>query len=303
MKENNTVLITGISGYIGSALAQAVLAEGREVHGVIRKNSDFNKLFKSCRVKLHIHDGSFDCLSNIIEEIKPRVCFHLASLFLSKHEPSDIDFLINDNITFGTKLLESLYRLKKQVIFINTGTSWQSYNGEEYNPVALYAATKQAFQDILKFYTEISSINALTLKLFDTFGPMDPRPKIINLLKDASRKREKIKMSPGDQLIDLTYIDDVIAAFLRSEQVAKSSSSRFQVFSVNSGRSISLKDLVRVYQEVTNTSLNIEWGALAYRNREMFHQWDVAPTLPEWSAKVSIEEGLRKIEQLEINRE
>lgn len=303
MQGNENILITGISGYIGSALAKALLEIGKEVHGVIRKSSDLIKLSKFGNAKLHVYDGSFDSLSNIIEKIKPGVCFHLASLFLPRHQPYDIEPLINDNITFGTKLLESLRRLNKKVIFINAGTCWQNYNGEEYNPVALYAATKQAFQDILKFYSETSSIGALTLKLFDTFGPMDSRPKIINLLKEASLKGGKIRMSPGDQLIDLTYIDDVIAAFIQAEKVATVGSECFQVFSVNSGKTITLRELVRVYQEVTNKRLDVEWGALAYRDREMFHLWRVAPKLPGWEAKVSIREGLRKIEEADFNRE
>ena len=49
--------------------------------------------------------------------------------------------------------------------FINTGTFWQNYQSEKYNPVNLYAATKEAFQNIAKYYTETSSLIFTTIKL------------------------------------------------------------------------------------------------------------------------------------------
>ena len=51
--------------------------------------------------------------------------------------------------------------------------------------------------------------------LSDTFGPDDIRPKIFNLWKRISETGESIDMSLGEQLIDVTYIEDVIAAFVR----------------------------------------------------------------------------------------
>ena len=51
--------------------------------------------------------------------------------------------------------------------------------------------------------------------LSDTFGPDGIRPKIFNLWKRISETGESIDMSLGEQLIDVTYIEDVIAAFVR----------------------------------------------------------------------------------------
>lgn len=58
--------------------------------------------------------------------------------------------------------------------FLNTGTIWQNYNvsdkSDEYNPVDLYAASKQAFITMAKYYTETSKLRFCTLKLCDTYG-------------------------------------------------------------------------------------------------------------------------------------
>ena len=100
--------------------------------------------------------------------------------------------------------------------FINTGTYWQHYVRSEsstYSPSCFYAATKQSFQDIIKYYTDSNLIKSITLKLFDTYGPVDLR-KDITILSEAQQNNNKIAMTSGEQLIDLVYITDVVRAYL-----------------------------------------------------------------------------------------
>ncbi|MDZ5724904.1 NAD-dependent epimerase/dehydratase family protein [Acetobacterium sp. K1/6] len=93
----------------------------------------------------------------------------LASLFVSEHNASDVDKLFMSNVVFGAHLLEAMKTLEVNYL-INTGTNWQNYCGSEYNPVNLYAATKEAFEDIAKFYTQTTSLRMITLRLYDTYG-------------------------------------------------------------------------------------------------------------------------------------
>ena len=69
---------------------------------------------------------------------------------------------MSSNITFGTQLVEAMVA-NGCYQFVNTGTSWQHYENDEYNPVNLYAATKQAFEDILRYYVETSALRVITL--------------------------------------------------------------------------------------------------------------------------------------------
>ena len=73
---------------------------------------------------------------------------HLASLYLASHRPDQVADLVNANILLGTSLLEAA-KLAGVRWFLNTGTIWQNYQSpecsDEYHPVNLYAATKQAF--------------------------------------------------------------------------------------------------------------------------------------------------------------
>ena len=96
---------------------------------------------------------------------------------------------------------------------MNTGSYSQHYGGRAYSPVSLYAATKQAFQDILQFYCEVRGLRAVTLELPDTYGPDDKRPKLFSLLDRVARSGETLQMSPGEQLLDLLHVDDVVHGY------------------------------------------------------------------------------------------
>ena len=170
------VLITGATGYIGSQLAKRLHAKGHEVSLIVRPNSDLAVLDTVLpSASLHYYDGSYQSLFAALSTSQPDVVFHIASLFLAQHKPEDVARLVESNLNFPTQLLEAMSQLG-MTQFINTGTSWQHYQNEGYNPVNLYAASKQAFEAMLAYYVEAKNFKSITLKLFDTYGPGDNRP-------------------------------------------------------------------------------------------------------------------------------
>ncbi|WP_443864320.1 NAD-dependent epimerase/dehydratase family protein, partial [Fusobacterium ulcerans] len=149
---------------------------------ICRKSSKLDNLEEiKNRINIFEYDNDLKNMIKFLKENKFEIVFHLASLFIAEHESKDVDNLLNSNIVFGTHLLEGMKESENKLL-INTGTSWQHYNSEEYNPVDLYAATKEAFEKILKYYVEAEEVRCITLKLFDTYGENDTRPKLINLL-------------------------------------------------------------------------------------------------------------------------
>lgn len=284
-------LITGGTGFIGSNLARRLVNDGWQVHLITRYNQpdDIKDHFN-----VHIHDGSTICMNAIMAEATPDVVFHLASLFLSEHSSNDIERLIISNVLFGAQLLDAMTTHKITKI-VNTGTAWQHYQNKQYSPVNLYAATKQAFEDILQYYVETHNISATTLKLFDTYGPMDPRPKLFHLLNRVAKENKPLAMSPGEQLIDLVYIDDVVQAFVvAAERLQRGLVIEHETFGISSGNPIALKKLVETYGHVLGKQLPIEWGHKPYRNREVMVPWDSYDSLPGWNPNITLDKGIIK---------
>lgn len=288
-------LVSGATGYIGSNLAKRLVVDGWDVHVIVRANSRLNALdSRRSSMTIHEHDGTTQGMIQLVSNAQPDMVFHLASLFLAQHQPEDVEALITSNLLFSTQLVEAMAANQVKYL-INTSTSWQHYNNEDYNPVCLYAATKQAFEDILTYYTVSTSIKAVTLQLFDTYGPNDPRHKLFHLLAKTAKSQEALAMSPGEQLIDLVYIDDVIEAYRSAARQVARMKNGHQVYAVSSGCPLKLKELVALYEQIIETSLPIEWGKRPYREREVMLPWNRGKVLEGWTPTISLAEGIRRI--------
>lgn len=289
-------LVTGSTGFIGGALTRRLVQDGWEVHSVVRPSSNPEAIAGLRNIcQLHTHDGSTEQLLSIMREADPHVVFHLASLFLAEHQPVNVEDLIHSNVLFSTQLVEAMVRNDCKRL-VNTGTSWQHYHTTDYRPVNLYAATKQAFEDILLYYHDAHQLSVITLKLLDTYGPDDRRGKFVNLLQHGAQSGETLRVSPGDQLIDVVHVEDVTRAFwMAADRLVSVGSSILEAYCVSSGRPISLRELVRSFQDAGALELEVEWDARPYRTREVMAPGCDRPWLPGWEPLVSLNQGLRQL--------
>jgi nucleoside-diphosphate-sugar epimerase len=297
MSESNgtqrRALVTGATGYIGSNLVRRLLADNWSVHVIVRPLSDLAPLSGVRHaIQVHEYDGKTNSMIRLVQDAAPDVVFHLASLFLAQHKSEDIVELISSNVLFSTQLVEAM--VANQVFhLINTGTSWQHYKDADYNPVNLYAATKQAFEDILTYYVETHGLKVITLALFDIYGAEDPRPKLISLLWKTALEQKPIAMSPGAQLIDLVHIDDVMNAFVSGADLVVNQQVGYERYGISSGAPMRLIDLVAAFEKATEcTKLPIEWGGRPYRVREVMVPWKSYKTMPGWAPRIPFAEGI-----------
>lgn len=290
-----TALVTGATGYVGSKLCERLLVEGWQVHVMVRATG--RSLPAALReVVTHRYDGSNQSLLEAVSAAQPSVVFHLASLFIAEHRTEQVTDLIHSNVLFGTQLAEACARSGVRR-FINTGTSWQHYRSDAYDPVCLYAATKQAFEDILDFYANAFDMRVVTLKLFDTYGPGDPRPKLVNLLLKTLHSGEPLGMSPGEQLLDLVHIDDVTRAFsLCAQHLLRNQAPQpHERYAVSSGKPLSVRQLVALLELLSGKRLNVTFGARPYRGREVMQPWTDGAWLPGWRPEMEMALGLAAV--------
>ena len=295
------ILVTGGTGFVGGHLITRLLREKHEVHALTRPSTDLSKFGDNLnRISSHRHHGTTADMITLVRDAQPDAVIHLASLFLGEHKPEDVDELVSSNVLLSNQLAEAMV-VNEVKQFINVGTSWQHHEDEDYNPVNLYAATKQAFRALLRYYVEVHQFRVVTLELFDTYGPNDQRGKLFALLDNLRKNGGDIAMSFGAQRLDPVYIDDVCRAFiialdrLRSEIVQGE-----ETYSICTGDPVHLKELVAIYEKEIGRNLDIAWGGRAYRTREVMQPWSRGATLPGWSPIVSLQEGIRRIVQTDV---
>lgn len=295
LKKQQIALVTGATGFVGSHLVRRLVQDGWQVHVLHRATSELPIFSEFADTIKHVYDGSTDSMTRCVAQAKPDIVFHLASLFLSQHETKDVDPLVLGNVLMGTQLLEAM-SVNGVTRIVNTGTSWQHYDNKDYNPVCLYAATKQAFEAILEYYVQACGVRAITLKLFDTYGPDDRRPKLFNLLSDAVKTGVTLNMSEGGQFIDPVFIDDVIDAYMvATHRLLNNEVHNNERYAVSSHQPILLRDLVELYSKISKNTISVNWGAKAYRPREVMNPWVHGRLIAKWTPKFTLADGIKKM--------
>lgn len=263
------ILVTGATGFVGQHLLPYLEKQGHEVYALVRPSTDGSKVYTN---HLYVFEDDIEHLASYLLENHVDGIIHLASLYIAQHKPADIKNIVTSNVYLGTAVMEAAVKAGVKW-FLNTGTIWQNYNVEPYSdrycPVNLYAASKQAFMDMAKYYTEVSDIRFCTLKLCDTYGANDTRRKIFALFEQIAKSGECLKMSPGDQKLDIVHKDNVVRDFEALAEKLDNGEQLREEYVVSSGRQKSLKEIAKQYEIDHQVILNIEWGGRPYRKREV----------------------------------
>ena len=287
-------LVTGASGYTGMHLCKALLEKGCTVHAVVRESSNLERLKKITddRVIIHVYDAAADNLLNIFHISCPDVVYHLAAMVSSANGYNVIQPLLSSNIIFGTKVIEAMLQVGCKKL-VNTSTSWVHYDQSQYSPVCLYAASKMAFVDIIKFYQDAYGLEVITLELCDSFGVDDNRKKLLNLIRDSVRSGKKLATTQGMQKISLLYIDDLIDGFIVSGNHLVENNNVYGCYILPAEEIMTLRELVDRIENICKVKVNISWGKLPYRPREVMSPWDKGTVLPGWRQNISFDDGIR----------
>ena len=213
---NKKYLITGINGYIASFMAKYIkdFNPNSEIYGLLRKGSSLKDELKEIVKDLVYYDKEnylyLDSNNKELDFSEFDYVIHLATNFKGDNSTESIIQLLEDNLLSTIALYKQIEKSDNQPQLL-VASSWSAYkNYGEFAPANPYSATKYYAEDSSKMF----NLNKLTfLRISDTYGLNDTRPKLHNLL---TRKKNPIKAlnSPAEQKINMTHIEDVTRAFL-----------------------------------------------------------------------------------------
>jgi nucleoside-diphosphate-sugar epimerase len=281
-----SALVTGALGFIGGELTRSLSAEGRDVTLLVRdgKQVEAERKFPGAKEIVTLQELAATPAVRVFDTI-----FHLATVYMYENAVGDIPKMIEGNITLPATLADIAARWGSKVTFVNVSTYMQHFQGDEYFPTCLYAATKKSIEDILSFYTNtIEAFSTSHIVFPNIFGEGDTRVKLLNLLINATQSRSPLRLASGRQLLDLVHVSDAITALKSAEDLG------YGRWSIGSDLPYSIKELTELTQEISGVRLDIDFDERRDRKFDTFEIWETADRLPGWLRTIDPKQWLAK---------
>jgi UDP-glucose 4-epimerase len=295
------VLVTGAEGFIGSHLARCLAGEGARVSGLVRPGADLSRLAGlEGKIDLHpldIREG--EALARLAGDLRPRLVFHLAAVTDPSRSPAGLERCLAVNFSGTLNLLRALENLPcERLVAVDTAEIY-GRNPAPFredmppDPVSPYSLSKAAATLLCRTWAAAYGFPVTVLRLFLVYGPGQGEERFLPQLIEAGLSGRPLKMTPGEQTREYTYIDDAVEGFL----LAARRGPPGEVVNLGSGEEISLNDLVRMVGEVLGREIVLDPELLPYRENEIRRfvgDHGKAAALLGWRSSVSLKEGLAR---------
>jgi len=292
------ILLTGATGFLGSHLLRAFLAQGHQV--VILKRSTSNlKRIKDCFNQTVAYDiDQVNLSAPFLEQGAIDAVVHTSTCYGKNGETY---FEVFDaNTLFPLGLLEAACAFKVKTFF-NTDTFFKKTDGNLYKYLSAYTISKKQFLEWGKQYSLAEKIQFINICLEHMYGPEEDESKFTSyIISSFLANTPELKLTPGDQKRDFIYINDVISAYLILLAKAVVQDVTFQEYELGSGKAIAIKDFVTLAHNLTSSKTKILFGALPYRDHEIMQSKADTELLKSlgWLCKTSLPQGISKIIEL-----
>lgn len=254
MASHGAVIVTGGAGFIGSTLADALVAAGREVH-VVDTLVTGHRVNVPAEATLHevdIRDASG--MASLVTATQATTIFHLAAQADVRRALTEPAFDADVNIGGTLCVLEAARVTSARVVLAATGgAAYGEHPGVpiptpetvEPRPMSHYGMSKLSAEAYCALYGRLYGVPTVRLRLGNVYGPrQDPHGEagVVAIFCGRIIDGEPLPVfGDGLQTRDYVYVTDVVDAFLRAETAGTD-----MTLNIGSGREVSVLDLARI---------------------------------------------------------
>lgn len=288
------ILVTGATGFIGSHLVRRLVREQAHVTIFVRHTSDRSRI-RDILTQLDVREvdiRTFGAVSSEMHKVRPEYVYHLGAEGVT--EP-----FLSQNLALRTNLdgTMNVVRAGAEVgatRIIHTGTSHEygdKADESRIDPISPYAASKAAAWAFCRMFYRTAGWPIVMLRLFQVYGP-GQHDTLIPSAIEAALNGHNFPTTPGAQIRDWIYVDDVVDAYIHA---ALADSIEGETFDIGTGKGTSVRTVVEeIFNHFENSNPLI--GALPYRPGEVWSQVarvDSAREKMAWEPKTPLEAGLK----------
>ncbi len=247
------ILITGISGFLGSSLGEYFAARGAHVAGLSRR--EIPGSFPSENIKT---DYEIAELAQVIKHFRPDVIIHAAgpsSVRDSMENPPE-DF--SKSVVLLQRLLEGvrISGVRPKVLFPSSAAVYGDPDrvpvteDAPLKPISPYGYHKSMCEMLMEEYARVFGVPALVIRLFSVFGPRQKRLLIWELFDQFRSRQEVILGGTGDEARDYIHAADLACLI---EQLLPRAKDDFLILNVATGRATTVREVAFLVKELMNS--------------------------------------------------
>ncbi len=299
--KNKRVMVTGGGGFIPSHLVKRLLRSEAKVFVLTKYNSIFDNIrLSNIWNDIEICEGDLRNTDSLkqIKEIKPEIIYHMAAYNHVGDSFFHVSEALNCNSNASANILEC-YKGYRKFIYMSTSEVYGFQKAVPFHesmvpfPTSPYAVGKYSGELYAKMMHHVYKLPVTVLRPFNTFGPYQSPKAVIGEIIIKCLKGENIVATEGKQTREFNYVENIIDGLIAA---AESESSIGEVINISSGNEISIKNLILLVHKLSESTSELQIGALPYRPTEIWRMCgdnSKAKKLLQWYPKISFEEGLK----------
>ena len=310
---NKRCLITGVAGFIGSHLAEALTAEGHEVLGLDSFADYYAREVKESNLSGLKDEAAFEFVEGDLAGIDlggllrgVDWVFHQAAQAGVRASWGDSFRTYTDNNILGAqRLLEAVRQAGSagngkvsRIVYASSssiyGEAEEARTPEDATPrpISPYGVSKLAAEHLGHLYWKQFGLPVVSLRYFTVYGPRQRPDMAFNRFIDALLSGEEIRIyGDGEQTRDFTYVSDAVAANLAAAERGRNGT----VYNIGGGERASVNRVVEILEEVSGRRVKRSHHDL--QAGDVRHTWaDVSRAERElgFAPRVSLRDGIQR---------
>ena len=306
------VLITGITGFIGSRLAARLVSEGETVYGLVRHSSE-RELARISQVISQIHLvegdlGRFHSVLSAVETAKPQVIFHLGALTPVRLSFDDPYPYFTANFEGTANLVHAVLKENPNSRLIIASTAevygWQEggrpiREDSVLNPASPYAVTKMAADQYVQMANRIYHLKGTVLRPINSYGRTGETGFFVEYVISKMLSGETCYVGAPDSVRDYMFAEDHVSAYVAA---AKSPKAVGKVYNVSPGNPVTNAEVAERLMSLTGYKGKVVIGSYPPGYPQRPKSQDPAYLVLDssrivndlgWRPKYSLEDGLK----------
>lgn len=298
------ILVTGAAGFLGTHLCRALSQAGHQLTLLdLKPNRDFETIIADVR--------NSQAMEHYIANVD--VVFHLAALIEAGESVKNPQSFIDSNITGSLNVLEAMRKNNvKTLIFSSTAAVYGEpqmvpiIEDSRTLPINPYGVTKLALEGLLSSYVSSYGMTGIALRYFNLYGPEEhhqPETHAIpRFIKQVHSGEEVTVWGSGEHQRDYIYIQDIVNAHLKALDLAVEQPAQYHYFNLSTENPTKVIEVIRLIEQILGKSANIKhFPERAGDPMVLYADATKARNQLNWTAQVSIKEGLEKTVEYFLN--